>query len=303
MKLNSNFDTIELPLVQVPAWSQRTAESFKDLFPIREDVLSEIIDDMTVNGFDAKHPIVAWNMTVVDGHTRLKAALRTGLSKVPITLKEFSSEDEALQYAIRAQSNRRNLTDAELDKRNAVGRPEKIATNVAIAGRTSKNTANLLGISRGKVEKLRTINDHAPSEIRDAVTSGSMSIDRGYKETIKQRRQNEIAATEPLTGEELQKMKNARLEAIRISMVKMTAARFEREIQEYPEIGYSPDEKERIKQEIIMAVEKYIDSLPNQIPPKPTTGIPTARKTSDSKPNRSTRTRFLFDRFNKPTGV
>jgi len=252
----------------------RTAAPFNRLFPIKDAVLDQIAADMKANGYDYGHPIIVWaghKVTVVDGHTRLKAALKTGLSKVPITLKEFSSEDEALQYAIRSQSNRRNLTSeellnclAELDKRNAVGRPEKIATNVAIAGRTSKNTANLLGISRGKVEKLRTINDHAPSEIRDAVTSGSMSIDRGYKETIKQRRQNEIAATEPPTGEELQKMKNARLEAIRISMVKMTAARFEREIQEYPEIGYSPDEKERIKQEIIMAVEKYIDSLPNQ---------------------------------------
>ena len=245
----------------------RTVAPFNRLFPIKDAVLDQIAADMKTNGYDYGHPIIVWaghKVTVVDGHTRLKAALKTGLSKVPITLKEFASEDEALQYAIRAQSNRRNLTDAELDKRNAVGRPEKIATNVAIAGRTSKNTANLLGISRGKVEKLRTINDHAPSEIRDAVTSGSMSIDRGYKETIKQRRQNEIAATEPLTGEELQKMKNARLEAIRISIIKMTAARLEREIQEYPEIGYSPDEKERIKQEIIMAVEKYIDSLPNQ---------------------------------------
>ena len=58
--------------------------------------------------------IMGHKVTVVDGHTRLKAALQIGLSKVPIMLKHFSDEEEALEYAIHCQSDRRNLTDAEL---------------------------------------------------------------------------------------------------------------------------------------------------------------------------------------------
>ena len=128
--MNSNFDNIELPLVQVPVWSLKTAEPFKNLFPIRDTVISEIIDDMTVNGFDSGHPIVVWKMIVVDGHTRLKAAIAAGLETVPVICRQFNDENEALEYAIRCQRNRRNLTNGELlqclqqlDMRKKAGRP------------------------------------------------------------------------------------------------------------------------------------------------------------------------------------
>lgn len=73
----------EYPLVKVPVWSLKTAEPFCNLFPIRPTVLSEIIEDMNKNGFDACHPIIVWNMTVVDGHTRLRAAAAAGIETVP----------------------------------------------------------------------------------------------------------------------------------------------------------------------------------------------------------------------------
>lgn len=202
--MNSNFDNIELPLVQVPVWSLKTAEPFKNLFPIRHTVLSEIIDDMTVNGFDSGHPIVVWNMTVVDGHTRLKAAIAAGVETVPVICRRFDDENEALEYAIHCQSNRRNLTDAELlqclvqlDIRRRVGRPcgnEK-------HGKTADKTALVLGISRGKVEKLRAICDHAPDAIKDALRQGNFSINRAYEETMRARRP--AVTLEPDTDAEL----------------------------------------------------------------------------------------------------
>ena len=84
MKMSSKFYNIEFPLVQVPVWSLKMEEPFRNLFPIRQTVLAEIIDDMNVNGFDFGHPIVVWKMIVVDGHTRLKAAIAAGLETVPV---------------------------------------------------------------------------------------------------------------------------------------------------------------------------------------------------------------------------
>ena len=113
----------------MPTIAIHTASPFKDLFPIKESVLNEIAEDMKQNGFDFAHPIIIWaghKVTVVDGHTRLAAAQKIHLNKIPIILKEFASEDEALQYAIKAQSHRRSLTPqellnclAELDKRKS----------------------------------------------------------------------------------------------------------------------------------------------------------------------------------------
>ncbi len=195
--MNSNFDNIELPLVQVPVWSLKTAEPFKNLFPIRDTVLFEIIDDMTVNGFDAGHPLVVWNMTVVDGHTRLKSAIAAGLETVPVICRQFEDESEALDYAIRNQRNRRNLTDGELlqclqrlDQRTRVGRP---AGNCPLAhGKSANLMAETLGVSRGKIEKLRAIEDYASAETKEALLQGQYSVNRAYEETMRTRRPQEI---------------------------------------------------------------------------------------------------------------
>ena len=254
----------------MPTIAIHTASPFKDLFPIKESVLNEIAEDMKQNGFDFAHPIIIWaghKVTVVDGHTRLAAAQKIHLNK-----KEFASEDEALQYAIKAQSHRRSLTPqellnclAELDKRKSAGRPGKLATFVANFGKSSEATADLLGISRGKVEKLRTIKNHATAKIRNAVASGNMSIDKGYKETMKARRQDKAKELPPLTGTELQDLKESRSEAIKVSIIKMVKMRLEREVQEYPEIGYSFQERNTLRDVISSEIGNLIaDMLPGE---------------------------------------
>ena len=178
-----------------------TASPFKDLFPIREKDLKNIEESMKNNGFNSGLPITLWaghDTIVVDGHTRLAAAQKLLFARIPVILKNFKDEDEALKYAIEMQTNRRNLTDAELincinelDKRMKEGRPEKTATRVAVNGRSSENTAKLLGTSRGKVEKIRAINDHASDEVKEAVKSGEMSVNMAYNKTMDARRQEE----------------------------------------------------------------------------------------------------------------
>lgn len=194
--MNNYFETFDVPLVQVPVWSLKTVEPFKSLFPIRESVLAEIIDDMTINGFDSGHPIVAWNMTAVDGHSQLKAAIAAGLETVPIICRQFADETEALEYAIHCQRNRRNLTDGELlqclqqlDMRKTVGRPASACS--LLHGRSSDLMAETLGVSRGKIEKLRAIHDHSPDAVKEALLRGEYSIHRAYEETMRLRRPRE----------------------------------------------------------------------------------------------------------------
>ena len=179
----------ELPLVEVPVWMLKTAEPFCNLFPIRETVMAEIIDDMNKNGFDASHPIVVWNMTVVDGHTRLRAAVAAGIETVPVVCHRFADEDEALDYAIKTQRNRRNLTDWELfqclqklDFRKPRGR------NAQSRGKSSVTVANTLGISAKKVERLRAISDYGTDEIKDALRRGEYTVNGAYQAVMAPRR-------------------------------------------------------------------------------------------------------------------
>ena len=115
-----------------------------------------------------------------------------GLESIPILIKEFETEDTALDYAIHSQRDRRNLTDAEiarciltLDERRKAGRPSKeLAQSCAnLEGKSCEQTARAVGISQRKVEQTRTIFDHADEGTKEEVLENRKSINRAYKET------------------------------------------------------------------------------------------------------------------------
>ena len=246
----------------------RTAAPFKNLFPIRENLLNEIAADMKQNGYDFAHPIIIWaghKVTVVDGHTRLAAALKIGLTKVPITLKEFESEEEALQYAIKSQSHRRNLTDAELfnciselDKRKRVGRPEKIPSREGISGGSAENTAKLLKISRAKVERLRAVKDHGSETTKAAVASGKMTINKAYNQTMQDRRARRIQEAPEKAPAEV------RAERVTAMVGEITAkvrTLLEKEVRAFPELRYTAQERSRFDEALCGAIGNLIGEL------------------------------------------
>ena len=238
-----------------------TASPFKDLFQVRPTDLENVEQDMKVNGYDSAHPIIIWaghNMTVIDGHTRLTAAQNLMFSQIPAIIKKFKDEAEALEYAIKTQRNRRNLTDAELlrclnelDKRGVAGR-KKLARSRANSGKSAEATASLLGISRTKVEQLRTLNDHASDEVKEAVKDGKLSINKAYKATMDARHATKAENSDP------EQIKADRLLALETSYCSALTTRTDRELKQYPEIRYTDDELTNLAMKI---VDKLKDEL------------------------------------------
>lgn len=256
----------EKKLLFLPRGEIRTVKPFCDLFQIKPNDLKHIAEDMRQNGYDVAHPIILWRGAVVDGHTRLAAAEEAGIGDIPVVPRNFTDENEALEYAIKSQSNRRNLADsellsclAELDKRKA--REENFkASREALGGggKSAAATADLLGVSRAKVERLRTVQDHAPNSIKNAVASGEMSVNKAYNETMRQRRK------ENDTPGDVPSDKASRLAAISESIDGMLRKRFGREIEEFPMLRFSEEEIETLTQNIITAVRKYTGALPRE---------------------------------------
>ena len=89
---------------------------FSELFSIDENVLQAIVKNILENTYDESQPIVVWKdqNIVIDGHTRLKASHLAGRQIISVFNKAFRNEEEALQYAINNQRNRRNMSEAEL---------------------------------------------------------------------------------------------------------------------------------------------------------------------------------------------
>jgi ParB family transcriptional regulator, chromosome partitioning protein len=163
-----------------------TGQPFEGLFPIDAGILNAVAEDMERHGYDEAQPIVLWHErnVVLDGHTRVQAAISAGISDIPVVEKSFTTEDTAVEYAIHCQRDRRNLSDADLarwidevDRRKKAGRPKAEEEKLTPDGvnledhharASSAETAAIVGTSARKVERIRTVNDRATPEVKAA---------------------------------------------------------------------------------------------------------------------------------------
>ena len=188
----------------------KTHELFENLFPIDAHVLKQIEDDMRDGNYDFSQPIIlaTWEgqkePVCIDGHTRLQAARNVGITEVPVWLHELDTEEEALEKAIKLQSNRRNMTDREiatcietLDKkkprggdRRSEGAKSKASSDAIekASSKSAKETADLLGISATKVERIRNVLSNGDPDTIEAVKKGEMSANQAYQKTRKDRK-------------------------------------------------------------------------------------------------------------------
>jgi ParB family chromosome partitioning protein len=195
----------------------KTASPFRDLFPIREEVLERIVWDMRKNGYDPGTPIVLWDRphpVVIDGHSRLRAARKAGLFQIPVVRKKFPDEAAALQYAVGCQRNRRNMRDTNIlrciTELEILSEP-KCHDEIHVLGQTPQTTAALLGISTRKVQKTRAVLRRAPKELIAAVQAGEISINKAYE------RMRKPAASPPDKLADIFKAVTARLDKNEIS--------------------------------------------------------------------------------------
>lgn len=138
---------------------------------------------------------------MVEGHTRLQAAKNAGLGWVWVFEREFGNDDEALVYAIQAQSNRRNLDARELilcqERLGAAIARQQGKRNNFVSEDTKldrlQTMADRLGVSRMHVARTEKV--IADPEAKAAVMTGQTSITRAYQQVReKERHQKEAAA-------------------------------------------------------------------------------------------------------------
>ena len=160
----------------------KTEKPFNELFEINKDVLQAITDHMK-NGYDLAFPVILWKNTVIDGHTRLIAAKNNNIEEIPVEQKEFKDEQEALEYAIHNQRNRRNLTEYEilqcvrvLDKKKQQGEridlQEHNLDSNYVKGESRNKTAETIGVGRSKISDARTVLDSDNEEAIIRVKDG-----------------------------------------------------------------------------------------------------------------------------------
>ncbi len=194
---------------RIPLKEIRIHSTFDALFPKRPLVLDALKTHVQSHGFDAAFPLILaygpWtdHDLLLDGHCRRQVCEELGIETVPVVRRHFETEDEAFEYMIHVQKDRRNLTDAEilncvatLDARkdpcfygnqHVPGRAQRCA--MPPSGKSAEKTAEVLGISVRKVEQVRTVLTHADEEMKQAIRLGEKSVNKAYKEIQVQRKE------------------------------------------------------------------------------------------------------------------
>jgi DNA-binding transcriptional MerR regulator len=198
----------------------KTHLNFEGFLEINADLLGSITADMAANGYYESKPVVlaTWpgqeDPVLIDGHTRMLAAIDAGIEKIFFVIEEFEDEGAALSHAMNLQAKRRTTDDWVLfqlierfdslmerggDRRSEQAKSKGPAGPTETKHATSaERTAALVGCSPRKVKRARRIRKDGTSEILEALKNREMTISQAENAIIKKAQ----AEAENNTGEQ-----------------------------------------------------------------------------------------------------
>lgn len=189
--------------------------------PLTDDEYQRLEKSILAEG--VRECIITWDDTIIDGHNRYRICQKHGL-ECPSIERKFQSRDAAKIWIIENQFARRNLQSymrgvlaLELEplyaaeaKRHIGGDRKSEAyrennsqkSDECFSGRTDERIANVAGVSRDTIRKVKAIEaevgkgNKAAIAARELVIKGSKSINRAYNEITgkKKRGKSEMMA-------------------------------------------------------------------------------------------------------------
>ena len=174
---------------------------FKALIPpLSPEEYAQLEENCVREGI--RDPLVVWatpsgTQILVDGHNRWKIAAKHGGMHFDVVEKKFDTRADAEAWIIRNQLGRRNiekwtrydlvqkLEEVEKDKaRQRKARGVNLPPTLADGkGDTRDKMANMVGVSHGTYDKMKTIEEHGTPEVKAKARSGEISINTAYNLT------------------------------------------------------------------------------------------------------------------------
>jgi len=173
-------------------------EDFKKLIPpLTQEEYKQLEDNILKEGIREK--IITWDGYIIDGHNRFEIAQKWGLDCQSESM-HFKDEDDVKIWMINNQFGRRNLIPyqrsvlaLELEglfrekakenqgKRNDICQKSDKSESID----TKKEIANIANVSHDTIAKVKKIQEKAPEEVKEKLSSGEVSINQAYQEIKK----------------------------------------------------------------------------------------------------------------------
>jgi ParB family chromosome partitioning protein len=175
---------------------------FQNLFPFNQINCDKIVERMRKSGYDSSQPLQLWEteggLILIDGHHRRAAVRAVGITVVPCYTHRFKDIEEALEYAISLQTERRNLSDAELSRMiEKVDALKKRGRGKSGGGKSVARTAELLHTSVSRVERHRFVCKYGDEGQKARLASDEATLNEIYQEIVAQRASVESEAKKP----------------------------------------------------------------------------------------------------------
>lgn len=160
---------------------------FEKLLAMDDSVVNAMTESMKSEGFKPDHELHIWThdgkYILIDGHTRRHCAIKAGLTSVPCIIHHFNTLEEATKFAIREQTDRRNLSGEALLQAVANFNFEKGKGNAGDEkGKASEIIGKQLGVSSKTVEKVRVVLKEATEEQKEAIRKKELSVNQVYNQ-------------------------------------------------------------------------------------------------------------------------
>jgi N6-adenosine-specific RNA methylase IME4 len=189
---------------------------FKALIPaLAPEEISQLEANILAEG--CRDPLVTWQGILIDGHNRFAICSKLGLAFQTLE-REFTDRSQVVEWIIRNQFGRRNLsayertklalrleeTIAARAKANQVESGKEFGKGCQISDKpidpidTKRELAQVAGVSHDTVAKVKKIESKAAPEVKAALSTGAISINQAYqqikreeKEAIREERREE----------------------------------------------------------------------------------------------------------------
>ena len=179
----------------------KVKESFKALIPkLSNEELRQLESNILSEGI--RDAIITWNGYILDGHNRFDIATKHDLP-FKTESKEFESEEKAKEWMILNQFGRRNLSNYQrsilalelegLFREKAKEKEFERKTTLPKSAKsfmpeidTRKELAKIAGVGKDTIAKVKKIQTSAPTELKEKVSTGEVSINEAYKEIRKE---------------------------------------------------------------------------------------------------------------------
>ena len=143
-------------------------------------------------------PLIVWNGTIIDGHNRYNICTRLGIPFSYREKEDLSDRNAVEAWIIERQLSRRNLTKYQKSKLALKYEPllkEQAKERQSEAGRnklpqisaeapdkreTRNKVADLAGVSRDTIARVKKIEAVADEETKQKLESGQLSINKAY---------------------------------------------------------------------------------------------------------------------------